>query len=182
MKHVRLFWVLFVVMLGLDQWTKHWARTQANGTVGNDFWPVWPNVFEFTLSYNEGVAFGMLSGFGKNLWPIAVIITGICAYTNFRSHKEPNGVHIGLSLVSAGAIGNLIDRLWLGKVTDMFHFRLIDFPVFNWADTCITIGAILLVIFWAFDGLRKPEAASQASPPNEPNPNPEPMQAIEPKV
>lgn len=53
---------------------------------------------------------------------------------------------VTLGMLAAGAIGNLIDRLWMGKVTDMFWFRLINFPVFNVADACITVSAILLAI------------------------------------
>jgi signal peptidase II len=49
-------------------------------------------------------------------------------------------------MIGAGAIGNLIDRLAFGQVTDMFWFRAIDFPVFNVADACITVGVILLFI------------------------------------
>lgn len=146
-------------MLVIDQAIKNWARLAADGVENNTFWPLWPNVFEFTLRYNKGVAFGMLSGIGQNLWPIALIITAFCIGANIKSAKEPLGVHLGLALVAAGAIGNLIDRLWLGHVTDMFHLRFIDFPIFNWADCCITVGAGLLVILWGLESVRKPHAS-----------------------
>lgn len=146
-------------MIGADQAIKAWARMAADGTEGNTFFPLWPGVFEFTLKYNEGVAFGMLSGFGKALWPIAVIITAACAYMNYKQDKEPMSIHVGLGLVASGAVGNLIDRLWLGKVTDMFHFRLIDFPVFNWADSCITVGAGLLILVWGMQSMHSKSPA-----------------------
>jgi signal peptidase II len=168
MMRVRLFWIVFLAMVVIDQIIKNWARTAADGVEGRTFWAIWPNVFEFTLKYNKGVAFGMLSGFGQNLWPIAVVITGVCVAANVKAVKEPLAVHLGLSLVAAGAIGNLIDRVWLAQVTDMFHFRAIDFPVFNWADCCISVGAGLLILMWGLEGVR---GRHDAAPPAQPSPS-----------
>jgi signal peptidase II len=64
-----------------------------------------------------------------------------------------------MGLLAAGALGNLFDRVAFGKVTDMFYFRAINFPVFNVADACITIAAGLLIYLWTVEALAKPKPA-----------------------
>jgi len=114
----------------------------------------WPGVFEITLSYNKGVAFGMLQGFGVYMAPIAIVIAIITALYSYRNPKESMWVHVALSLIASGAVGNLYDRLVLGRVTDMFYFRLIDFPVFNVADSCITVGTAILLVRGLWDAVK----------------------------
>jgi signal peptidase II len=63
--------------------------------------------------------------------------------------------------LAAGAIGNLIDRLWMQKVTDMFWFRPINFPVFNIADSCITVAAIILVVKGMTEPQEKPQTVAK---------------------
>lgn len=164
-----LFTVLFTVMLGLDQWSKAWARAQADGVEGYVFWPIWPNVFELKLAYNYGIAFGLFQGAGQLFAPVAVIIFGVAAWYALRTPADQRATHVALGLLAAGAIGNLIDRVWLGKVTDMFWIRAINFPVFNIADTCITFAAVLLGVL----SIRAEAAASPAkvaSPVQQPAP------------
>lgn len=144
----------FVGALIVDQVVKAMARAAAND--GNWWtnteivkslspWP-WPGVFELKLIYNQGVAFGMLQGYGVLMAPIAVAITLFAWFYSAKHRHDPVLAHIGLGLVASGAIGNLIDRLWMGKVTDMFWFRAIDFPVFNVADAAISVGVALLFL------------------------------------
>ncbi len=91
----------------------------------------------------------MLQGFGLLLAPIAVAIA-VAAFLHSRKHPEDqNGMHLAMGLLAGGALGNLWDRLAYQKVTDMFWFRAIDFPVFNVADSCITVAAVILVLHWA---------------------------------
>jgi len=133
-----------ILALAVDQIVKLWVRSalvehqSLNGP--------WPGVFEITLSYNKGVAFGMLQGFGVYMAPIAIVIAIVTGVYSYRNPKESMWVHVAVSLIASGAIGNLYDRLVLGRVTDMFYFRLIDFPVFNVADSCITVGTAILLI------------------------------------
>ena len=101
-------------------------------------------VFQLTLLHNRGAAFGIL----RNKVPL-FIITSLAAlvliYLNLRNNKRAKRLYIvALSLVAAGAIGNLIDRFCFGYVIDFLDFRI--WPVFNIADSSITIGAILLGI------------------------------------
>lgn len=151
MKNRFLLFGLFLSMVGIDQWVKHWVREAIpiNGSVGGK---PWPGVFEITLTYNQGIAFGMLKGFGLFMTPIAVIMAGAAIWYSLKSINESPWVHAAMGLVAAGAIGNMIDRIWLGHVTDMFWFRLIDFPVFNVADACITVATVMLIFVWGIAG------------------------------
>lgn len=140
-----LFWAITLSMLATDQAIKLWTR---NAFHEGQSRPVpWPGVFELRLTYNEGVAFGMLQGLGVMTAPIAVAIALGCAFYSHRA-RERRTIHVALGLLAAGSLGNLVDRLWLGRVTDMFWFRAVNFPVFNFADSCITVAAVLLILRW----------------------------------
>jgi signal peptidase II len=134
-----------VGLLALDQTVKAWARNAADWTEGRTISALWPGVFELKLVYNEGVAFGMLQGQGVLLAPIALVLAGAAVWYSLKHPDDPPVNHATCSLLVAGAIGNLVDRLAMGRVTDMFYIRAIDFPVFNVADVCITCAGALLV-------------------------------------
>ena len=143
----RLFLLTSISLLVLDQLVKWWARAAAEGVEGRSIHSLWTGVFELKLVYNQGVAFGMLQGKGVYLAPIALIITAFAVYYSYKHKDEPKSHHVVLALLASGAVGNLIDRLAMGKVTDMFWFRLINFPVFNIADICISVaGAAFLLV------------------------------------
>lgn len=145
MKGPVLFWTVFVTGVLADQGVKAWVRDAIpqQGSLGGK---PWPGIFEITLTYNEGIAFGMFQGAGVFMSPVALIIAGMAAVHSHRHASEPKLLHWTMGLFAAGAIGNLIDRLAFGKVTDMFWFRLINFPVFNVADSLITVGTFLLIL------------------------------------
>ena len=133
--------ILIIIILGLDQSTKFILN---NNLVLNQANPVIKGVFYLTLVHNRGAAFGIL----KNQLPL-FILTSIFAiiliYINLKKSAgnrklSLNGLALGLIL--AGAIGNLIDRLVFGYVIDFLDFCV--WPVFNVADSDITVGAILL--------------------------------------
>lgn len=153
-----LYLAIFALMLGIDQATKAWARAEFRPS---ERLALWPNVFELTLTYNEGIAFGLFKGAGVLFAPIALVIAIGSGWYSWRHPKEGRLVHFSLAMLAAGAIGNLVDRLWLGRVTDMFYIAAIEFPVFNWADTCITVAAILLGFHWI---VRSREEGEHRSP------------------
>lgn len=153
-----LYLVIFTIMLGIDQVTKAWARAEF---LPSERLPLWPNVFELTLTYNEGIAFGLFKGAGVLFAPIAIVIASGTAWYSWRHPREDRFVHFSLAMLAAGAIGNLIDRLWLGRVTDMFYISAIEFPVFNWADTCITVSALLLGFRWVVKTREEDRQAAQ---------------------
>ena len=155
-------------MLIVDQMVKTWVRgaiPQHGSIHGLPF----PGVFEITLQYNEGIAFGFLAGKGILLSPVAVAIACGSGWYSFHHPKDSNLTHISMGLLASGALGNLYDRIVNGRVTDMFYFRAIRFPVFNVADSCITVATILLILTWfteaARQGKTQPAIATETSNP-----------------
>lgn len=170
MKALRLFFSLSVGLLILDQLVKWWARSAAQGVEGRSIWAMWPGVFELKLVYNQGIAFGLFQGAGPFMAPVAIAMAVGAGWYSWKHRDEPAITHVTTGLLAAGAIGNLIDRLWMGKVTDMFWIRLINFPVFNIADICITFCAALLIVNSLRDlaPKKKPAAAPEPEPSTEP--------------
>ncbi len=174
-----LFWTVFLGFFALDQGVKAWI--QASLPVHGSFsGKPWPGVFELTLTYNKGIAFGMMQGAGQFMTPIALFISLMAGFYCLRHAREPWPVHIAMGLLASGAIGNLVDRVRFGQVTDMFWIRIIDFPVFNIADACITVAASLLILTWMTEGMRSgkkpapPSASSGRPESSEPSAEPEP--------
>lgn len=158
----HLFLILVPLLFALDQVVKVWARAVAGGVEGRSIFPVWPNVFELKLVYNEGVAFGMFQGFGVFLAPVAIGIAAVAAWHSWKHPNDGAASHVTASLLAAGALGNLFDRLAFGKVTDMFWIRVINFPVFNVADVCITVAGAMLVLAAVRDVIHRSGRAHEA--------------------
>jgi len=164
-----IYVVLVISMLIIDQWIKYWVEAHL---IPRTFsrWP-WPGVIEMQLTHNEGIAFGILQGKGGLFTPIALLISFGAAYYTYRHPKDSGWMHASMGLLTAGALGNLYDRVKLGYVRDMFATRFINFPVFNWADACITVATIILILVWskeAFELRGKPHPAT-AQPGDEPS-------------
>ncbi len=106
--------------------------------------------FSFTHIQNRGAAWGM---FSEHRWvflvatAIAIIVLPIILY-RFRKLHVLFGV--SMSLIIGGAVGNMIDRLFLGYVIDFLEFTFIDFPVFNIADICIVVGTFMMAAYILF--------------------------------
>jgi signal peptidase II len=161
-RHVIGFWAVLVITLVIDQVVKQWTRT--NLRVGESTNGPFPGVFEITHTENHGIAFGMFQGGGVFFAPFAIAIAAYAAYYSFKKIQEPWHLHLTMGLLASGAIGNLYDRLAHGKVTDMFWFRAIDFPVFNVADSCITIGAGMLILSNLLEAKPKKSPVKEISP------------------
>ncbi len=146
------FWVMFVGLLAADQIVKWLMRANF---AENQSATLIPHVLDLRLTFNKGIAFGQLQGYGVYLAPIAIIIAVGAAMYTYRQPKENGWIHAAMGLLASGALGNMIDRVFLGRVTDMFETRFIQFPVFNIADACITIAAAILVVKWGLEGLQK---------------------------
>lgn len=170
MKHPRfvLFCVLFVALILVDQWSKYWIRINLVESASFGGKP-WPGVFEITHTTNRGIAFGLFQGLGVWLAPVAFAIAAGAAYYSYRHPKEHWLTHGAMGLLASGAIGNVYDRIRYGKVTDMFHLRIIDFPVFNVADSCITIATLILILTW----MREPKHSAKVPATETPDPEPE---------
>ena len=166
--------VLGIVLVVIDQVIKYLVKT--NMSLGEQI-PVIGNWFRLCFVENEGMAFGMKFGgaVGKFLLSLfRIVLFGVLCWwisSLDRSRKAPTGVLVGLTLITAGALGNIVDCLFygmiwdyapfmFGKVVDMFYFPLIHnsageviffSPVFNFADSCVTVGAFYLLLFhWKF--------------------------------
>lgn len=133
-----MIFIIVLATLSLDRLTKFLIT---KNLFQNQSIPIIKGIFHITLVHNRGAAFGIL----KNQIPL-FIITSLFAiiliYFNLKENRQSKSYSIALSLILAGALGNLVDRLFFGYVIDFLDFRI--WPVFNVADSAITIGAILL--------------------------------------
>ncbi len=180
------FVVIFVILL-LDQILKIWVRT--NMSLGQEI-PVIGNWFKLLFIENNGMAFGWLGGGGflklaLSLFRIVAIVALFWVLVRLSKKNTKFGVLFGIALITAGAMGNIIDSVfygqifhyagWLqGRVVDMLYFPIIDVakenaswlpdfffgpdnhfiffrPIFNLADSAITIGVFYMFIFqWSW--------------------------------
>ena len=123
--------------------------------------------FHLTYVRNLGAAFGMLPG-QKVLFSgtSVLVVVGILIYWIIARPRDVLSV-LSLGLVTAGAIGNLIDRIVIGRVTDFLDFFGSHFPVFNVADSAIIIGVAMLlfrIMFWPEDASDTEDVASSEEP------------------
>lgn len=96
---------------------------------------------------NSGAAFGILSEYTWVLALISAVFSVALLYCLVRKKFKNNWVRFAFILLTAGAIGNLYDRLFIHSVTDYLMFLFIDFPIFNFADCLVNVGVAILVIF-----------------------------------
>jgi signal peptidase II len=148
MKKIRHILYL-ILLIAFDQFTKHLATTNLKG--GNPF-DIIPGVLQFYYHENDGAVWGIMSGKISFLIIFTVIImTGmILFYLKIPAAKRYDAIRIVMIFISAGAIGNLIDRSINKYVVDFIYFKLIDFPIFNVADSYITCSAVLLIVLSLF--------------------------------
>lgn len=138
-----------IVLILLDQGTKVWAlqslKPIKNMTLVEGF-------MDLTFVENRGVAFGMFSGQRWFILLLTAVITVvlICFYRGLPQKKEYRAVRASIVLILAGAIGNILDRLFRGYVVDFFEFTFFEWPVFNVADIYVVAGVILLAFMILF--------------------------------
>jgi signal peptidase II len=141
--------IIISIVTVLDQVSKYYAKEYLR-PIG--YFPIIQDVFHLTYVENRGAAFGMFQG---QRWIFIVLTVAIAAAIAYSLVKIPGKsifLKTALSLVLGGAIGNLIDRIRFGYVVDMFDFTLINYPVFNIADSSLVIGSILLGYYLLFIG------------------------------
>ena len=136
------FLIGFVILVGLDQWTKGLA---VKHLMDQPPFVIWDGVFELLYSENRGAAFGMMQG-------IALVVLAAVVYLLWKMPVTERYMPMAvcLMMVSAGAVGNMIDRIGQGYVVDFLYFKLINFPIFNVADCYVTISAFLLILLVFF--------------------------------
>ncbi|MCL2850830.1 MAG: signal peptidase II [Firmicutes bacterium] len=175
-KNLKPFWLfmlVFTILLTIDLVTKHIFTDFANRTFI-------PNFISIHYVQNRGVAFGWLYGSSALIISLTsvMIVAGAIFYTIYRHKKleisnqsgqfdkqETSASHscnkskrhmkrlfdVAFALFLSGALGNLIDRIFLGYVRDFIRFDFMNFPVFNLADVFINLGVLLLVIYFIIE-------------------------------
>lgn len=139
--------ILAVVLVIIDQLTK--ILTRACIDPGQSV-PFIPGLLDLTYVKNTGAAFSILE---KHTWLLTVVSAVIVLVVAFLVVRRFFTNWVGMlsaTLIMAGGVGNLIDRAVFKYVTDMIRTTFMDFPVFNFADCCITVGVVLLVIYVLF--------------------------------
>lgn len=154
--------LIFSVIAGvicLDQLTK-WLTVSL--LAYRETVPLWEGVFHFTYERNTGMAFGMLK---DHRWVFMVLstvaIVGLLFYL-IRYRPQNRWLQVSLSMIVGGGIGNMIDRIYLGYVVDFLDFRLINFAVFNVADSFVCVGAGIVIVYLLLDLYKEVKKEKQA--------------------
>ncbi len=163
-KYLKDYAVLFliaVLVIALDQWTKYLVRT--NLTFG-EIWSPWSWLAPYArIVYwnNTGAAFGMFQGFGGVFTLLAIGVAIAIIYYFPQVPSQDWLIRLALGLQLGGAVGNLVDRVTIGRVTDFISVG--NFAVFNVADSSITVGVGLLLLgMWLKDAQEKKAGDSHA--------------------
>jgi signal peptidase II len=166
----RLWYLLIsVVVVVVDQTSKYWVseKLQGDGDI-----VLIPGLLNFSYTENQGIAFGMLNN-GNMKWLLVTVsllaIAAVIIYLT-RTSARNRALLFSLALLAGGICGNLVDRIRMGRVIDFIqvYYGNHQFPVFNAADSAITIGAVLL----ALDLFLTPEPHQGGSLPDHDQPYP----------
>lgn len=155
-KPTALSWLwLSALTIFIDQLSKYWILTN---TVPGQQVPVIEGFLYRTLVFNRGAAFSFLAdGSGWQRWFFVILAVVICVgmiVWLIRTGRRDWRTALPVALIIGGALGNLIDRVHAGKVTDfiLVFFGQWAYPAFNFADSCICVGAVLLIVFSLLGG------------------------------
>lgn len=176
-KYLRDYLFLFSIsglIILIDQWTKALIRAQLQ--FGQIWVPAeWIDRYARLVHWrNTGAAFGMFQNLSGVFTLLAILVSIAIIYYFPRLPSEDKLLRLALALQLGGAVGNLIDRLTLGYVTDFVS--VLNFPVFNVADASISAGVVLLVIImWnreqeKYDQEKEDEQSQEPGPPSTPDP------------
>ena len=128
--------------------------------------PVLGDFFRLTYIHNPGAAFGLNVGSPLLHTILSILALGLLVYLYRSLAANERFLHLALSLVLGGAVGNIIDRLYLGEVVDFFDFGFGDlrWPIFNFADSFVTVGVLLLVLGYSRREKAPASPAEEAAP------------------
>ena len=142
-----LYLILSILFVIADQVVKMWTVNNFSLHEGMEFIK---GIVSILYVRNTGAAWGMFEGKMFFFYLITAVAVGTLLYLMFKEKGKSKLLLTAYSLILAGAVGNFIDRIRLGYVVDMFKFEFIDFPIFNVADICLTIGVIFLFYYVIF--------------------------------
>jgi len=168
-KRIVIFLAVALGCLALDQGTKLWARRSLGPREYSTVKKVIPGYFELRLAYNTGSAFSLG---GKTGWaPYALTVVGIGAVIAIaifarKTKEEQRALQVALGLLAGGAVGNIIDRLAFGKVTDFVVWKWgnkgPEWPAFNIADAALLVGVGIMLIAWPRDDEKKKKETAKS--------------------
>ena len=141
------YFLLAVLLVVLDQAVKYLVLTHIPlyGSV-----PFIPYILELTYVQNTGAAFSIMSEHTWLLTLMSLVMSAVLAVAVWKKFFTHPFGRIALTMVLAGAVGNLIDRAVRGFVVDMFHTLFMHFAVFNVADICVVVGGIAAGLYYVF--------------------------------
>lgn len=147
-----LSWVASsAVLIGIDQYTKALAVARLKN---QQPFVILDGVFEFLYSENRGAAFGLMQGRQGFFFLIGIVVLAVAGYAMLRmpgwQEKRYHWLKLCVIMITAGAVGNMIDRVSQGYVVDFLYFKLINFPIFNVADIYVTTATALLFVVLCF--------------------------------
>ena len=137
--------ILILVLTAIDQLSKLYMYNMSGGEIGYSI-PIINDFFHLTYIENHGGIFGVFQGKINYFTIISIVLIAYVVITeikNFKKYKFP--IKLGISIITAGALGNMIDRIFRGFVIDMIDFRGIWGFIFNIADTYIHIGLYIIL-------------------------------------
>jgi signal peptidase II len=181
-QYLRDYLILFAfaaVILIIDQTTKSMVRANLALT---ESWSPWEWLAPYARIVhwkNTGAAFGMLPGFSDVFTVLAIVVAAAILYYFPQVPRDDWLLRLAMGLQFAGALGNLVDRLTIGWVTDFISIWII--PVFNVADLCITTGVVLLLISVWLKERKQPstnELTDNPGSPTEKPANPHPKEEL----
>ncbi|QUX19301.1 signal peptidase II [Staphylococcus haemolyticus] len=143
--YISISLIVAIAILIIDQVTKRIIATTMN--IG-DSYKVIPNFLNITSHRNNGAAWGILSGKMGFFYIITIVILIVLVLFYIKEAKYNLFMQVAISLLFAGALGNFIDRLVNGEVVDFVDTNIFgyDFPIFNVADSSLTIGVLFIII------------------------------------
>lgn len=138
--HVLLLFITIILLI-FDQLIKF--QTRVNIKLGQEI-KIIPKILSFTYLQNTGAAWSFMEGNSIFFLLVAIFAILVFIYLLYKCRNE-YFISLGIALMLTGTVGNLIDRIKLGFVTDMIKIDFINFPIFNIADMCLTFGVIILL-------------------------------------
>ena len=135
-------WLAMIGVWGIDRFLK--VLVQTNFIPGETLIVI-PKVFHLTYVLNPGAAFGLMAGQTWIFVVTAVLVVGGVIYAQFRIPRKETITRLAFGMIGGGALGNLYDRLVIGRVVDYLDFQIWSY-VFNFADSMIVVGAGLLML------------------------------------
>lgn len=144
-----MVWFIAIILVGIDQLVKIWA---VGALAGNPAIEIIPGFFQLNYVENFGAAFGILQNQRLVFLALTLPFLGAVAYA-MKRYRFRKPFAIMIMVLTGGALGNLLDRMFRGFVVDYLDVifgNFYDFPVFNFADICIVVSTILIAVWVIF--------------------------------